>query len=80
MADFDPALMQKVFHIPERKRIPNIKHHRQTDDLQAGLEIAKWAAFYHPETSGDPPALFNQVLSDSAYNTIQVSKPIGYVR
>jgi len=31
MADFDPALMQQVFDVPERKRISNLHHNRQPD-------------------------------------------------
>jgi len=76
MADFDPALMQKVFDIPERKRISNVQHNRQPDNLRRRFEITKWTAFCHPETLGEPPALFNKVLSDSASEpaTSQITK------
>jgi hypothetical protein len=45
MADFNPALMKQIFHIPERKRKPNVKHHCQADDFGAGFEVPEWTAF-----------------------------------
>jgi hypothetical protein len=66
MADFDPALMQKVFHIPERKRISKVQHYRQPNDLWAGLEIPKWAVFGHAEKPIRHTALNNRVSSDCA--------------
>jgi hypothetical protein len=38
MADLDAALVQKVLDVPQREREPDIEHHRQSDDLGAGLE------------------------------------------
>ena len=66
VADVDPALMQKIFHITQRKRISNVQHYRQANDLWRRFKIAKWTAFCHPEKLGEPPAHFNQVLSDNA--------------
>ena len=66
MADFDAALMQKVFYVAKRQWKTDVHHHRQADDFRARLEVSEWAAFCHLETLGEPPALFNQVLSDSA--------------
>ncbi len=39
MADFDPALVQQIFDIPQRKWKPDVQHHRKTDDLGTGLEV-----------------------------------------
>jgi hypothetical protein len=38
MADLHAALVQEVLDVPEREREPDIEHHRETDDLGAGLE------------------------------------------
>ena len=48
MADFDAKLVQKILHVPKRKWKPDIHHHRQTDDIGAGLEVTKWGTFCHP--------------------------------
>jgi len=64
MADLDPALMQKIFDIPERKREPNVEHDCQADDFGAGFEIAKWTAFCHPAKLGCRPARLKPVSSD----------------
>ena len=71
MADFDFALMQQILHIPERQWEPDVQHHRKADDVGTGLEIPKWAVFGNPETLGAPPALFNQVLSDSTLMKVE---------
>ena len=34
MADFDAALMQQIFHTPNRKREPDVHHDREADDLR----------------------------------------------
>jgi hypothetical protein len=41
VADLDTSLVKQIFHIAQRQRKPNVKHHRQTDDLWARLEVAK---------------------------------------
>ena len=53
MADLDPALVQQIFYIAERRREPDVEHHRQTNDLRARLELAKRGAFRHaPKFAG----------------------------
>lgn len=49
MRDIDPTLMEQVFHIPQRKRISDVHHHRQTDDLGGRLEVAKYAGGAHTD-------------------------------
>jgi hypothetical protein len=61
VADVDAALVQKVFDISERKWKPDIHHHREADDLWAGSEVPKRAAFRHPEKLGDRPARLKPV-------------------
>ena len=41
MADVDAALLQQVFDIAERQMETDVDHHRQADDLWAGLERPK---------------------------------------
>jgi hypothetical protein len=53
----------------------DIHHHGQTDDLGARLEVAKRAAFCHPETLIAHPARLNRFCSDSA-----VTRPIRICR
>ena len=55
MGDVDAALMQQVFHIPQRQRVAHLHHHREADDLGARLEIAKNArAAHHRKAIGGP--------------------------
>lgn len=49
MADFDPAFMQQIFHVPQRQQEPDLHHHRKADDFGERLEVAKGAALGHPE-------------------------------
>ena len=66
VADLDATLVQKILHIPQRKRKPNIHHDGQTDNLGARLEVAKGASFCHRATLIAPPARLNPFCSDSA--------------
>ena len=38
MADLDAPLVWQVSDVAQRKRVPNLEHHRQADDLGTGLE------------------------------------------
>ena len=42
MADIDAAFVEQIFDLPQRKRIPDIHHHGQADDLGGRLEISEW--------------------------------------
>jgi hypothetical protein len=57
--------MQKILHVPKRKREPNINHDSQTDDLWAHLKVAKWAAVCHPTRVRGRTARRKQLCSDS---------------
>ena len=64
MADLDAALMQEVLDVAQGQREPDIHHDCQADDLRAGLEVAKGAAFCHPPKLGHRlPPLKNFVLT-----------------
>ena len=47
MRDVDPALVQQVLDVPQQKRVANVHHHRQADDLRRRLEVAEYAGFAH---------------------------------
>lgn len=49
MAYLDAALVEEIFDVPQRQWETDVEHHRQADDHGAGLEIAEWGAFGHPE-------------------------------
>jgi hypothetical protein len=66
MADLDAPLMEKVLNVAKRKRIPDIQHHRQADDVGTRLEVAEWGAFGHSETLARRPVRLKRVSSDRA--------------
>ena len=45
MADVDAPLMEKIFHVPQGKRLPDIQHHRQADSFGAGFEPLEGVGF-----------------------------------
>jgi hypothetical protein len=45
MEDVDPESLQQINHITEREREPNVKHHRQADDLRACFKVTKRRRF-----------------------------------
>jgi hypothetical protein len=65
MANIDAAFMQKILHIPKRKRETDVEHHRQTDDFGTGFEVAKRRVFCHPVKLQSRPARLKPVSSDS---------------
>ncbi len=48
MRDVNAALVQQVLDVQERERIADNHHHRQADDLGAGLEVAENAGAARP--------------------------------
>ena len=62
VADVDAALVQQVLDVSERKREPDVHHHRQADDLGAGLEVPEGGAFGHPKRLAGRSARLNQIL------------------
>ena len=54
VADVDPALVQKVFDIPKRKREPDIQHHRKAD-FRAGFEYLNGERFVMARRQGTTP-------------------------
>ena len=70
VADIDAAFVQQIFDLPQRKRIPDIHHHSQADDLGRRLEISEGIA--HPETLRNRPHRLKPVSSDTAFSGSQV--------
>ena len=62
VANIDAALMEQVLDVPKRKREPDIEHHREADDLGAGLEVAEGGSFAHLAT------LRNESVRPSVYD------------
>lgn len=62
VADIDPALMEKVFDIPKRKRKPDIHHHRKLDDLGRRFEVAERIAGHQVTLAPLPYRLNRPVL------------------
>jgi hypothetical protein len=46
MAHVNVALVQQVLDMAERQREPGIHDHREVDDREAHLELAKWGASF----------------------------------
>jgi hypothetical protein len=47
MTNIDPALMQKIFYIPQRQREPHVHHDGQANDFRGGLKVAKGVLIFH---------------------------------
>jgi hypothetical protein len=56
--------MQQILNIAKGKWKPDVHHHRQADDLGAGLEIPKRGAFCHGRTLPPRLARLKAVSSD----------------
>jgi len=39
--DFNPALIQQIFHIPERKGEPEVEHHHKEEDVVRHFKTMK---------------------------------------
>jgi hypothetical protein len=65
MADLDAAFVQKILDISEREREPDVEHHRQADDLRAGLEVPEGGAFCHPAKLVGRPDRLKRSSSDN---------------
>jgi len=38
VANINAAFVQKILHVPKRKRKPDVHHYREADHLRAGLK------------------------------------------
>jgi len=60
VADLNASFVQKIFHVTEWERKPNVQHHRQADDLGARFKVPEWRVFYHTARLRIHPARFNR--------------------
>jgi len=69
MTNIDPALMQKIFYIPQRQREPHVHHDGQANDFRGGLKVAKGVLILHPARIGPAKSRLNPFSSDNAHHT-----------
>ena len=67
MADLDPAFVQKIFHVVQRQRIPNVKHHREADYTGKGFEVSERTAICHVLNPRCAASGLNRYCSDSTF-------------
>jgi hypothetical protein len=75
VADIDPSLVQQILDIAERKRKPDVEHHRQADDFGRGLEVFEWARLGHQRRLGPTSPRLNP---SSFYRTLGCSIPFQF--
>ena len=67
VADIDAPLKQQILDLAQRKRIPDIHHHRQADDLGRRVEIAE--RIFHPTRLRTAQLRIKPVYFDNARQT-----------
>ncbi len=60
VCDVDAALVKQVLDVPQRKRKPDIHHHRKANDFRRRLELAKRADLADNPTLQTRPFLLNR--------------------
>ena len=69
--------MQQVLDVPQLEREPDVQHHRQADDLGAGLERLEELGFGHDGRLLRPLPRLKPGLSDSAPSGVPASRRSG---
>ena len=64
VADIDAAFEQQILDLAQRKRITNIHHHRQANDIGCRVEIAEGA--FHPSRLKNGLVCLKPFCSDNA--------------
>ena len=64
IADLDAALEQEIFDLAQRKRIADIQHHREANDLGRTVEIT--AGISHRLRLRNAPSPLKPIYSDNA--------------
>ena len=75
MADLDAPLMQEVLDVAQRERVADIEHHRQADDLGAGLEVAEGGALDHLTRLGGKVSPLKEFAMTTPRGTIKFMGP-----
>jgi len=66
VADTDTPFAQEAFDVAQRKREPDVDHHRESNDFRAIVESIKGIEFHHGQKLRGRPARLNRNPSDSA--------------
>ena len=64
MADPDAAPVQRVLNVAPRRRVTDVHHYRQVDDLRAGFEVLERGTFGHRGRVGRFPSRLNPSSPD----------------
>ena len=80
VADIDAAIEKNIFDLPQRKRIADIHHDRETNYLRRAVEITE--GILHRCKLRNSPACLKPICSDTALfpRTNSVSKSFGTQR
>ena len=76
VTNIDTAFVEQIFHVAQRKRKPDVQHHRKADDLWARLEVFEWGFFAQGRTLFSCPTRLKPVYSD---NALQIEPQIGEI-
>jgi hypothetical protein len=64
VADIDAALGQQVLNLAQRRRLSDLHHHRQADNLGRRIEITEWVS--HPTRPKNGFVCLKPICSDTA--------------
>lgn len=74
--ELEPALVQQIFYIAERKREANVLHNRQANNLRAAVKALEGVAFCQRWTLRNRPTHLNQILPENTH-PIDIFMQIG---
>ena len=77
MAHIDPAFVKQILNIAEREWKPNIQHHRKTDNLGRGFEIAERVAGHVGDITKLRPSAQAQVPLTLPYRVLRYALAQG---
>ena len=72
MANVDAAPVEQIFEIPKLQREADVEHHRQADDLGAGLEVLERETFCHDRTLAGALPRLKASLSDKTFTKLSL--------
>lgn len=73
MADVDRTLVQHVFDVAQQQWVADVKHHSQSDDLQANLEVPERGTLGHTGRLAGYNGGLTQVFSDNTNKEIRLA-------
>ena len=75
VADVDATFEQNVFNLAQRKRIADVQHHREANDLGRTVEIS--AGISHRLRLRNSPSPLKPIYSDNAIPFIRLPLPLA---